>query len=324
MPEQLWPTFGSNTVKCHQVCCARVEMQKATQFIDSRVHVDNSTCPGQHATKESWHTKGIGRDPELSQLLRLVLQKLVSEDSSEVTRSPEEEVGSVRGTRPKRSHVAPSAAFPPVKRRRNGKALVPASINLTPPTAVSMPAQIILPDSPAPPAVPPLAPPASITDITAPPGMGVEGVLADIRKSLAALAPTAQTGASPTPFPRLVASAPLGSPPVRLPEHQVQDQNPSRLALLEVSKLLAGINAPTIIAPPLAALWGLSDSWQNAVSDLKCQVDSLVAAHTSNPLQALNSSSSAAPAPSTGLTSPPGHSKRLAQRQQGSGSGQPY
>ncbi|KAJ1162124.1 hypothetical protein NDU88_002601 [Pleurodeles waltl] len=136
--------------------------------------------------------------------------------------------------------------------------------------------------------------------------MGVEGVLADICKSLAALAPTAQSRASPPPFPGLVASVPLGSPPVRLPEQQAQDQNPSRLALLEVSKFLAGINAPTITVPPLAAPWGLSDFWQNAVSDLKRQVDSLVAAHTSNPLQASNSRSSAAPALSTGLTSPPG------------------
>ncbi|KAJ1131642.1 hypothetical protein NDU88_009977 [Pleurodeles waltl] len=103
--------------------------------------------------------KGTGRDPELSQLLRLVLQKLGSEDSREVTGPREEEGGSDRGKRPKRSHVAPSAAFPPVKRRRNVKAPVPASINLTPPTAVSMPVQITLPDTPAPPTGPPPAPP---------------------------------------------------------------------------------------------------------------------------------------------------------------------
>ncbi|KAJ1163393.1 hypothetical protein NDU88_003851 [Pleurodeles waltl] len=223
---------------------------------------------------------GAGRDHALSQLLKLVLQKLGNESSSEGAGSPEEVVGSVRGARPKRSHVAPSAAFPPVKRRRNGKALVPASINMTPPTAVSMPAQITLPDTPAPQVVPPPALPASTTGITASPGMGVEGVLADIRRSFAALAPTAQLGTSPSPSSGLVAPAPLGSPPVRLPEHQVQDQNPSRLALLEVSKVLASVNAPTITAPPPAAPWGLSDSWQNAVSDLKHQVDSLVTAHT--------------------------------------------
>ncbi|KAJ1185694.1 hypothetical protein NDU88_002484 [Pleurodeles waltl] len=171
--------------------------------------------------------KGSGRDPELSQLLRLVLQKLGSEDSSELAGPPEEEGGSVREKRPKRSHVAPSAAFPPVKRRRNGKALVPASIILTPPTAVSVPVQITLPDTPAPPAGPPPAPPAAITGIVSPPSMGMEGILADIRKSLAALAPTAQPGASPTPPSGLVAPASSGPPPARVPEHQGQEQNPT-------------------------------------------------------------------------------------------------
>ncbi|KAJ1141437.1 hypothetical protein NDU88_007770 [Pleurodeles waltl] len=245
--------------------------------------------------------KGKGRDPELSQLLRLVLEKLGSEDTSEVNGSPEKEVG----TSPKWSHVAPSAAFPPVKRRRNGKAQVPATINLTPPTAVSLPAQFILTDTPAPSAVAPPAPPALTTGTTAPPGIGLEGVLADIRKSLAALAPTPQSGASPTSLPGLAVPAPSGPPPVRLPEHHGQDQDPSRLALLEVSKLLASINAPATNTPPPTAPWGSSDSWQNTVTDLKLQLDSLVAAHTSNPLQASNSSPSVAPGPSTCLTSPP-------------------
>ncbi|KAJ1161876.1 hypothetical protein NDU88_002356 [Pleurodeles waltl] len=208
-----------------------------------------------------------------AELHRLVLEKLGSEDTSEVIESPEKEVGRDRGTLPKRFHVAPSAALPPVKRRKNGKALVPASINLTPPTTVNLPAQLILHDTPAPSAVPPPVPPAFITDITAPPGMGVEVFLADMRKSFAALAPTAQSGASPTPFPGLAAPASSGSPPVRVPEHQAQDQNPSRLALLEVSKLLAGINAPATTAPPLTAPWGLNDSWQNAVTDLKRQIE---------------------------------------------------
>ncbi|KAJ1148816.1 hypothetical protein NDU88_001642 [Pleurodeles waltl] len=246
--------------------------------------------------KKASTQKGKGRDPQLSQLLRLVLEKLGSEDTSEVIECLEKEVGRVRGSHPKRSHVAPSAAFPPVKRRKNGKGQVPATINLTPPTAVSLPAQLILPDTPALPAVPPPAPPALTTDTTAPPGMCVEGVLSDIRKSLVALAPTAQSGASPTPFPGLAVPTPSGPLPVRLPEHQAQDQDPSRLALLEVSKLLAGINAPATTAPPPTTPWGLNDSWQNTVTDLERQVDSLVAAHTSNPLQASNSSPSVTPA----------------------------
>ncbi|KAJ1176747.1 hypothetical protein NDU88_002014 [Pleurodeles waltl] len=92
--------------------------------------------------KKASTQKGNGRDPELSQLLRLVLEKLGSEDTSEGSECPEMVGGKVWCSRPKRSHVAPSAAFPPVKRRRNGKAQVPATIVLTPPAAV--PATIVL------------------------------------------------------------------------------------------------------------------------------------------------------------------------------------
>ncbi|KAJ1080026.1 hypothetical protein NDU88_000248 [Pleurodeles waltl] len=135
--------------------------------------------------------------------------------------------------------------------------------------------------------------------------MAIEGVLADIRKSLAALAPTVQPGPSPTPPQGVAVPTLSGPPPVHLPEPRAQDQDPSRLALMEVSKLLAGINAPATAAPPPTTPWGANDSWQNTVADLKRQVDSLVAAHSSNPLQASNSSPSVALAPSTCLTSPP-------------------
>ncbi|KAJ1103598.1 hypothetical protein NDU88_001019 [Pleurodeles waltl] len=135
--------------------------------------------------------------------------------------------------------------------------------------------------------------------------MGIEGVLDDIRKSLAALAPPAQPGPSLTPLPGVLVPAPAGPPPVRLPEPQAQEHDPSRSAVLEVSKLLASINAPASTAPPPTTPWGANDSWQNTVADLKRQVDSLVAAHSSIPLQASNSSPSVAPAPSTCLTSPP-------------------
>ncbi|KAJ1084499.1 hypothetical protein NDU88_004646 [Pleurodeles waltl] len=117
--------------------------------------------------KKASTQKGNGRDPELSQLLRLVLEKLGSEDTSEGSECPEMVGGKVRGSRPKRSHVAPSAAFPLVKHRRNGKAQVPATIVLTPPAAVpativlsppaaaSLPGQLIAPAALAPPTVPP-------------------------------------------------------------------------------------------------------------------------------------------------------------------------
>ncbi|KAJ1128212.1 hypothetical protein NDU88_006591 [Pleurodeles waltl] len=107
--------------------------------------------------KKTSAQKGNGRDPELSQLLRLVLEKLGSEDTSEGSECPEMVGGKVRGSRPKQSHVAPSAAFTPVKRRRNGKAqvpativlmspaAVPATIVLSPPAAASLPGQLIAP-----------------------------------------------------------------------------------------------------------------------------------------------------------------------------------
>ncbi|KAJ1136759.1 hypothetical protein NDU88_003173 [Pleurodeles waltl] len=74
---------------------------------------------------------------------------------------------------------------------------------------------------------------------------------------------------------------------------------------MEVSKLLAGINAPVTTAPPPTTPWGADGSWQNTVADLKRQVDSLVAAHSSNPLQSSNNSQCVALAPSIYLSSAP-------------------
>ncbi|KAJ1213781.1 hypothetical protein NDU88_001412 [Pleurodeles waltl] len=224
--------------------------------------------------------------------------------------------GKVRGSRPKRSYVAPSAAFPPVKRRRNGKAQVPATIVLTPPAAVlatiflSPPAAASLPSqSSGPAAAPPLTvPPPTPQDLgsgsTAPSGGGIEGVLADIRNSLAALTPAVQPGPSSTLNQGIAVPAPPGPPPVGLQDSRAQDQEPSRLALMQVSKILAGINAPATTAPPPTTPWGADGSWQNTVADLKRQVDSLVAAH-SNPLQSVNNSPRVAPALSICLSSPP-------------------
>ncbi|KAJ1171846.1 hypothetical protein NDU88_003704 [Pleurodeles waltl] len=74
---------------------------------------------------------------------------------------------------------------------------------------------------------------------------------------------------------------------------------------MEVSKLLAGINAPATAAPPPTTPWGADVSWQNTVADLKRQVDSLVAAHSSNPLQSSSNSPCVALALSICLSSPP-------------------
>ncbi|KAJ1135878.1 hypothetical protein NDU88_002307 [Pleurodeles waltl] len=172
-----------------------------------------------------------------------------------------------------------------------------------PPAAVTLPAQIILPDNPALHAVPPPEPHVAVSGTKDPSGIGIGRVSDDIRKSLAALAPPAHPGPLLTPLPGLVLPAPSGPLPARLPEPHAQD--PSRAALVEVSKLLAGINAPAPTAPPPTAPWEANDAWQNTVADLKRQVDALVAAHSSIPVQVSNSGPSVAPAPSTGLTSPP-------------------
>ncbi|KAJ1156033.1 hypothetical protein NDU88_008758 [Pleurodeles waltl] len=218
--------------------------------------------------KKACTQKGRERDPDLSQLLRLVLEKLGSEEPSVAIEAPKKDGGREKGSCPKRSHVAPNAAFPPVKRRRNAKAQVPATIILTPPTAA--PATIILSPPAAtslseqlsvPVAAAPLTDPLPTPQVlnsgsTAPAGVGIEGVLADIRNSLAALAPTAQTGPSPTPLQGVVSPAPSGPPPVGYHDSRAHDQEPSRLALMEVSKLLAGINALSTTAPPPTAPWG--------------------------------------------------------------------
>ncbi|KAJ1115264.1 hypothetical protein NDU88_003490 [Pleurodeles waltl] len=267
--------------------------------------------------KKACTQKGRERDPDLSQLLRLVLEKLGSEESSVAIEAPKKDGGREKGSRPKRSHVAPNAAFPPVKRRRNAKAQVPATIILTPPAAApativlsppaatSLSEQLSVPVATAPLTGPLPTPQVLNSGSTAPSGVGIEGVLADICNSLAALAPTAQPGPSPTPHQGVVSPATSGPPPVGCHDSRAHDQEPSRLALMEVSKLLAGINAPTTTAPPPTAPWGADVSWQNTVADLKCQVDSLVAAHSSNSLQASINSQCVAPAPSICLPSPP-------------------
>ncbi|KAJ1100392.1 hypothetical protein NDU88_005478 [Pleurodeles waltl] len=142
--------------------------------------------------KKACTPKGREHDPDLSQLLRLVLG---SEEPSVAIEAPKKDGGREKGSRPKRSHVAPNAAFPPVKRRRNAKAQVPATIILTPPTAApatiilsphaatSLSEQLSVPVAAAPLTDPLPTPQVLISGSTAPAGVGIEGVLADIRNS---------------------------------------------------------------------------------------------------------------------------------------------
>ncbi|KAJ1083151.1 hypothetical protein NDU88_003311 [Pleurodeles waltl] len=61
--------------------------------------------------------KRKGRDPERSQLLKLVLAKLGNGDSDSGNSASDGENNCTESDRSRRSHVPPSAAFSPVKRR---------------------------------------------------------------------------------------------------------------------------------------------------------------------------------------------------------------
>ncbi|KAJ1163064.1 hypothetical protein NDU88_003527 [Pleurodeles waltl] len=261
------------------------------------------------APKKACAPKRSGNDPELSQLLRLVLEKLGREEAGEVMGAPVHEAGGDRSSRPKRSHVAPSAAFPPVKRTRKGRTQPPVSSSLpltiaAPTAAASPPVHIDLPEPPA-----PVAAPSPVTQDTRP-VLGLEGVLADIRKSLASLAPVAQAGAPPAPLtgvalPAAVPTAlPVPPPASKAPEHLAPVQDPSRQTLLEVSRLLASISAPPVNSPPPTTPWVADDSLQNTLNELKRQVDALSAAHTTN-LQASVLSQSVTLTPVAVVASPP-------------------
>ncbi|KAJ1092325.1 hypothetical protein NDU88_005436 [Pleurodeles waltl] len=259
--------------------------------------------------KKASAPKRNGKDPELSQLLRLVLEKLGREEAGEVMESPVQDVGGDRSCHPKQSHVAPSAAFTPVKRKRSDKTPAPASSTQTPNAVASPPVHIDLPEPPALVAAPSHVTQGVAVNTFASPVPGLEGVLADILKSLASLAPTAQSG-PPHPLTRdsfarsSTCSAACTPPTAKAPEHQAQVQDPSRKPLLEVSRLLASINAPPNNSPPSTTRWGADDSLQNTLKELKRQVDALSAAHTSNP-QASVHSPSVTLTPGAVIASPP-------------------
>ncbi|KAJ1124209.1 hypothetical protein NDU88_002670 [Pleurodeles waltl] len=224
------------------------------------------------APKKASASKSKGKDPELSQLLRLVLEKLGREEAGEVMGSPVRDTGGKTFSCPKRSHVAPSAAFPPVKRARKGRAQAPAPppsqpLTMAATTAVAnVPVVIDLLEPP-----PPVAAPSPVIQGIAPVS-GLEGVLADIRKSLAPLAPAAQSVAPPAP--------------------------------LAVSRLLASISTPPVNSPPPIAPWVADDSLQSTLNELRRQVDALSTAHTTN-LQASVLSPSVTLTPGAVVASPP-------------------
>ncbi|KAJ1165284.1 hypothetical protein NDU88_005712 [Pleurodeles waltl] len=155
----------------------------------------------------------------------------------------------------------------------------------------------------------PVAAPSPVTQGTTP-VLGLEEVLADIRKSLASLAPAAQAGAPPASLtgvalPAAVPAAlPVPPPASKVPEHLAPVQDTSRQTLLEVSRLLASIGTPPVDSPPPTMPWVADDFLQNTLNELKWQVDALSAAHTTN-LQASVLSQSVTLTPGAVVASPP-------------------
>ncbi|KAJ1161742.1 hypothetical protein NDU88_002223 [Pleurodeles waltl] len=135
---------------------------------------------------------------------------------------------------------------------------------------------------------------------------GVEAMLADIRRSLAPLAaPTKELPAQALPTMQGVApgastTTEQGQAAMALPG---ASQDPATQALLSVSQMLANITVPTSTPPPTTP-WA-SDSLQNTVHELKCQVEDLAAARNVPSLQVTTSSPCVSQAPGSLSQTPP-------------------
>ncbi|KAJ1088482.1 hypothetical protein NDU88_001639 [Pleurodeles waltl] len=122
--------------------------------------------------------KRKGRDPELSQLLKLVLAKLGNDDDDSVSSdaASDNEVNEASSSRPRRSHVAPRVAFPPVKRRtkRRAPAAQPSTTVVPPLEQSPMPVTLVPSSSTMPELL------GGGEKANTAPSLGVADVLADI------------------------------------------------------------------------------------------------------------------------------------------------
>ncbi|KAJ1191128.1 hypothetical protein NDU88_000444 [Pleurodeles waltl] len=143
-------------------------------------------CRGIMACNRSKVGKRKGRDPELSQLLKLVLAKLGNGDSDSGNSASDGENNCAESDRPRRSHGTPRAAFPPVK-RISKKQVSNTHQAAAAPTSTPLPAQSPRADTLAvslctTPEVPPVEQRAVPM-----PELGVLAILTDIRQTLATL-----------------------------------------------------------------------------------------------------------------------------------------
>ncbi|KAJ1125888.1 hypothetical protein NDU88_004303 [Pleurodeles waltl] len=242
--------------------------------------------------------KRKGRDPELSQLLKLVLAKLGSGDSDSGNSTSDGENSCAESDRPRRSHVPPRAAFPPVK-RRNKRQVPSAQQPSVSPSATTLPAQsptadTLIVSEGATSEVPPVEQRTGPTT-----EQGVLAILTDIRKSLSKLsAPSAvPVVQAPSPVQAAVPIAPLpvlqgqGSSTAQIPLQDVTTQ-----VLLAVSQLLASINTSATPAPPTTP-WASNDSLKNSVAELKRQVEAIAAACSTTSVPSEVAGLSVTPAP---------------------------
>ncbi|KAJ1142703.1 hypothetical protein NDU88_009016 [Pleurodeles waltl] len=145
--------------------------------------------------------KRKGRNPELSQLMKMVLEKLGNDDTDSSNAASDNEVNGDNSSCPRRSHVTPRAALPPVQRRNKWKAPASAPPKQSSTLVVSPPEQVVVPEIP----VPDVSAQPTLQGVsegaTMSTGLGVAEVLVNIRKSLASLAPATGPGDPLTPSP---------------------------------------------------------------------------------------------------------------------------
>ncbi|KAJ1154028.1 hypothetical protein NDU88_006785 [Pleurodeles waltl] len=144
----------------------------------------------------------------------------------------------------------------------------------------------------------PVPHPREVIDISGP-ALGVDSMLADIRRSLAVLA-------APTKgLPVQASHSTQGVTPVggTTSEHGRSEtnppgasQDPTTQALLEVSQMLSKLSAPPAPPPPPTTPWA-SDSFQSSVQDLKRQVEALATARAVPSLQVTTASPCVSVAP---------------------------
>ncbi|KAJ1107290.1 hypothetical protein NDU88_004682 [Pleurodeles waltl] len=201
--------------------------------------------------------KRKGSDPELTQLLKLVLAKLGDGDSDGGDAASEVVDYGEGLSHPRQTHVAPRAAFPLVKRRnKNQVAVVQQPLSSTPAVTLSEQAPVYVTASTTE-SNNAMSPSGGVNAVPAS-TLGVESMLSDIRRSLSNLSahsvgPTVQPSSQTLVVaPTICSSAEQAQ---ATPPPQVTSQDSTAQALMAVPQMLTNIN--TSATPLLLRLLGL-------------------------------------------------------------------